>query len=123
MQFANRAGQGYKKAHSRLFDAGGNANNSHTTDMQTAETEVPRAQKEIKLTPADEARFWSKVDKSGGPDGCWLWKAGLDKHGYGRFGAGGRINLGNNILDSVVDQMIPASSLGGWMTGQTIKNS
>jgi hypothetical protein len=29
-----------------------------------------------------EERFWGKVDKS--PD-CWLWAAGLDQHGYGRF--------------------------------------
>jgi hypothetical protein len=31
----------------------------------------------------DEAeRFWSFVDKS---YGCWLWKGGLNKNGYGRF--------------------------------------
>lgn len=23
-----------------------------------------------------EVRFWAKVDKSGGPDACWLWMAG-----------------------------------------------
>jgi hypothetical protein len=27
-------------------------------------------------------RFWSKVNKSGD---CWLWTAGTDQHGYGRF--------------------------------------
>jgi hypothetical protein len=27
-------------------------------------------------------RFWAKVHKS---DGCWLWTAGLDHRGYGRF--------------------------------------
>ncbi len=21
------------------------------------------------------ARFWAKVDKSAGPDGCWMWTA------------------------------------------------
>ncbi len=31
-----------------------------------------------------EGRFWSKVDKAGD---CWLWTAGLDKRGYGRFSA------------------------------------
>ncbi len=30
-------------------------------------------------------RFWSKVDKSAGPNGCWLWIASCDPDGYGRF--------------------------------------
>lgn len=32
-------------------------------------------------------RFWEKVDKSEGPDGCWLWKATTlqGKFPYGRF--------------------------------------
>jgi hypothetical protein len=29
------------------------------------------------------ARFWSHVDKTSSPDGCWLWTASLDKDGYG----------------------------------------
>ncbi len=29
-----------------------------------------------------EERFWKKVDKSGE---CWLWTAGLDRCGYGKF--------------------------------------
>lgn len=32
-----------------------------------------------------EDRFWPKVDKNGA-GGCWLWTAGLDRHGYGRLG-------------------------------------
>lgn len=31
-------------------------------------------------------RFWSKVDKTGGPDACWPWKAALSPSGYGVFG-------------------------------------
>lgn len=30
-------------------------------------------------------RFWDKVDKSAGPDGCWIWTASLTHDGYGRF--------------------------------------
>lgn len=30
-----------------------------------------------------EQRFWSKVEKS---NGCWLWKAGKNEHGYGILG-------------------------------------
>ncbi len=32
-----------------------------------------------------EQRFWSKVDKSGGLDACWLWTAASQVKGYGRF--------------------------------------
>lgn len=34
-------------------------------------------------------RFWSKVAISE-PDSCWLWKAGVDPAGYGRFAYKGR---------------------------------
>ncbi len=36
-----------------------------------------------KLTDADLARFWGKVDKSGD---CWLWTMNTFKSGYGSFG-------------------------------------
>ena len=32
-------------------------------------------------------RFWAKVDLAG-PNGCWLWTAGKDSHGYGVFQVG-----------------------------------
>lgn len=34
-------------------------------------------------------RFWSKVDKSTNPNGCWIWKGGTSKKGYGIFGLSG----------------------------------
>lgn len=37
------------------------------------------------FTPRIIIRFWSKVDRSGGPDACWPWMAGMDKDGYGKF--------------------------------------
>ena len=69
----------------RLLEQDTASNNSHTNDMQTADEVVPRAQKEIKLSPSQATRFWAKVDKSSGPDACWLWTA--SKRGnYGSFG-------------------------------------
>lgn len=38
----------------------------------------------------DEERFWSKVDKSLHPKGCWLWTAGCFTNGYGCFKYKGR---------------------------------
>lgn len=37
-----------------------------------------------------ERRFWSKVDRSAGPDACWPWTASVfkDRDGYGKFQAG-----------------------------------
>lgn len=37
------------------------------------------------LGKTDE-RFWSKVDRSRGPMGCWLWTASTGTWGYGRLG-------------------------------------
>lgn len=37
-------------------------------------------------TPKQLERFWQKVDKSAGEDGCWLWIAAkATKWGYGYF--------------------------------------
>jgi hypothetical protein len=40
----------------------------------------------MKLEDFDEAwleRYWAKVDKSAGPDGCWIWTAAKNSDGYG----------------------------------------
>lgn len=34
--------------------------------------------------PTVLARFWAKVDKTP-TNGCWLWTAGIDRSGYGKF--------------------------------------
>ena len=36
------------------------------------------------------APFWTLVDRSAGPVGCWLWCRGRDAKGYGQFAADGR---------------------------------
>lgn len=28
-------------------------------------------------------RFWAKVDRTGGPDACWIWNAAKRSGGYG----------------------------------------
>lgn len=37
------------------------------------------------MREGDDTRFWSKVDRSGGPEACWPWTAGTYKGGYGQF--------------------------------------
>lgn len=55
-------------------------------------------------------RFWSKVDKTGGPDACWPW-TGSKTRGYGGFWAEGKMHRathvavkadGRNMLDRQV---------------------
>jgi len=50
-------------------------------------------------TPSSEDldRFWSRVDKSGGPDACWLWTAGTHTRGYGRIRWGGKAQSAHRI--------------------------
>jgi hypothetical protein len=38
------------------------------------------------LSPSDVARFWAKIDRSGGPDACWRWLGTFDQNGYGLVG-------------------------------------
>jgi hypothetical protein len=37
-----------------------------------------------------DERFWSKVDRSGGDEACWVWLASKMKNNYGRFRMRGR---------------------------------
>lgn len=41
------------------------------------------------MIPTLDDRFWSKVDKI--PGGCWVWKAYVEKSGYGKFNYKGRV--------------------------------
>lgn len=58
--------------------------------MNEATVPVPRARKEIKLTPDQEARIWANVDKNGPTQPhmdtpCWDWAATKDRKGYGQI--------------------------------------
>lgn len=35
-------------------------------------------------------RFWTHVDQTSTPDGCWLWTASVNTAGYGQFSPGHR---------------------------------
>ncbi len=37
------------------------------------------------FSPTILERFWSKVEKSQEPDGCWLWKGATNGKGYGKI--------------------------------------
>lgn len=43
-------------------------------------------------------RFWAKVDRSGGPDSCWIWTACKDRKGYGMFKIGTRAERAHRVV-------------------------
>jgi hypothetical protein len=46
-----------------------------------------------------EDRFWGKVDHSG--DGCWVWRAGRNRRGYGTF----RLKSGSALAHRVAFEL------------------
>jgi len=56
-----------------------------------------------------EERFWSKVDKSAGPDSCWLWtRSCATNNGYGRFWIGDKHMIASRFVYELVHGPIPA---------------
>lgn len=57
-----------------------------------------------------EERFWSKVDRSGGPDACWPWllRSGPSKT-YGLFGVDGRTLRAHRIAWALANGRNPGS--------------
>jgi hypothetical protein len=55
-----------------------------------------------------EQRFWSKVDKTSSPHGCWLWTAYRSKFGYGKFGLNGKAVSAHCLSYKWANGAIPA---------------
>ncbi len=53
---------------------------------------------DLTLTPEQEQRFWSHVDKSGGPDACWEWRGRRNGKGYGSFSPRRKTTKRKNLL-------------------------
>ena len=49
-------------------------------------------------------RFWEKVHKT---EGCWLWKAGKDKDGYGKFALDGNSTRAHRFMYELEIGSIP----------------
>ncbi len=56
------------------------------------------------------ARFWRKVKKTDEPGGCWLWSAGLDIGGYGRFYDGAKEDKAHRYSYRIHSGPIPAGA-------------
>ncbi len=58
-----------------------------------ADSESIRPSASEVMSAQRRALFWSRVDKSAGEDGCWLWLGGRDKF-YGVF----RVDYGRGLI-------------------------
>lgn len=64
------------------------------------------------FSPEQVEKFWSKVDRRGGPDACWLWLGSLSAHGYGVFYAGnGRYVRANRLAHALAHGAIGADEV------------
>lgn len=57
-----------------------------------------------KWTAKDTARFWAKVDRSGGDDACWFWvHMGANEQKYGTFWVAGKLHHAHRIAWSLAN--------------------
>ena len=52
-------------------------------------------------------RFWEKVDRSGGPEACWLWAASRNPDGYGQIRVNGRLESAHRLSWELAHPGIP----------------
>ena len=58
-------------------------------------------------TAKDVARFWSKIDRSGGPATCWNWISSTFDSGYGQFKVGERNLRSHRVAWEITRGAIP----------------
>lgn len=55
--------------------------------------------------------FWSRVDRSAGPDGCWPWTGAIEKTGYGRVYFAGKARFAHRVAYALAHGAMPAPGL------------
>lgn len=70
----------------------------------------------MKLTEQDIRRFWSKIDKSAGPTGCWIWQDTPDWSGYGLIKIDGKTRKATHIALLLAGKERPSSKHNGCHT-------
>lgn len=59
-------------------------------------------------TPELIERFWSRVDRSGGFDACWIWTGAKTKDGYGHFRSGAKDIYSHRFSYEITFGALPA---------------
>lgn len=58
------------------------------------------------MSAADIARFWAKVKREGGANGCWVWTGAL-RSGYGKFRIGEKLYSAHRVAHHLVEGPLP----------------
>lgn len=58
-----------------------------------------------------EERFWPKVDKTGGPNACWIWTAARSRRGYGYLTINARTYKAHRVSFEWANGPIPPGQL------------
>lgn len=54
-----------------------------------------------------KSRFWAKVDKKVGQNGCWLWTGYLNQDGYGRIWIETRMVMAHRVAYAITNSDVP----------------
>lgn len=61
----------------------------------------------LNLTPKQFSRFWSKVDRSGEEESCWIWIGHRSRGGYGSFSLKSRELAAHRVSWEIANGVIP----------------
>jgi hypothetical protein len=65
----------------------------------------------LRLTPAMVERFWSRVDRRGGPDACWLCHGRVSLRGIGWYSVMARQLAPHRIAFHLAGGTVPAGQV------------
>ena len=88
--------------------SGRRLNPKHKDIMIESKKAVLRQGFAVNLNAQQLENFWSKVDKSRGPEGCWIWVGAKNRQGYGTFVAGRRSKYAHRVAFAHFVGPIPA---------------
>lgn len=83
--------------------------------MLNASSPLETLQEVVNIAPDDAFRFWSSANMDGptpihrpelGP--CWVWRGGLNQHGYGRISINGIRVLSHRVAWLLIHNRLPS---------------
>lgn len=79
-------------------------NPTHLTALTKSESSRLNGESQL----STEELFWEKVDRTGGPDACWVWLARKKEYGAGTFRYNGRATPARRVAYELTFGQIPA---------------